>query len=119
MIDVQQFGELRAQVGAMHETMSRMESKLFGNGTEGLLAATTRIDERLDRLEETVDKLAKSVSELKDTVAAHVKDNCHTPQGLLLKKDVLFAIIGIFLVIHSLIPADVNIWEFIRKLFGY
>jgi hypothetical protein len=133
---------------AMSKQLDRIESAIIGNGHEGLLARTARIEERTTSIDEKVDsvellakeakiaaettakeaneavsKAAKSVSDLATVVAQ--LDNAvvqhHNTEHLskLVKKKEFWAILFVaYIGLHVLATYVPNIWDWLAVLLG-
>jgi DNA-binding FrmR family transcriptional regulator len=135
MIEDKDTGRLDIFIQSVTSSLNKIEKVLLiGNGTPSLVERMTRNEENIERLIELVDKnsqlstshieeLKKDITtnllEMKLAVQTHCGDaNSHTPKGLLLRKDVIFYVVGGFLILHALLPANLNVWELVMKIFG-
>lgn len=139
---------LESKLDVIADTNKKLVDVVYGNGHDGLLQRTVRIEETAHQLvegqarnaaerkeeaalaKEAADEsmneskefritISKAVDEIKALVIDHHKDTkLHTPEGLLLRKNVLLYIMLAFLVIHTLLPHDINVWNLITKFFG-
>lgn len=119
---------------ATQKQLDRIENAIIGNGTEGLLARTARIEERLvsaaseaEDAKTTALETAKTASsaieraevqimELTSAVKSHVGTD-HL--SVMMKKKEFWAIIFILYVALHLIATYVpNVWDWIMVLLG-
>ncbi len=74
----------------------------------------------IDGIKESVDDLKKSFDSVKESIILHHADKeLHTFRGLLLKRDVLVWVIVGFVVIHSILPREFDLWQIIKNIFGF
>jgi len=110
----------------LEKTLTRFDKALFGNGQPGVVDRMARIEENIDNLLENskatgeqIKSLASSVSELKGIVQGHTNDlKVHSPQGLLLRKEVITYVILGMAFVHTLLPQELSLWELVKKVFG-
>lgn len=117
-------GELKGKVESIESKINDIYRFLLGNGNAGIIERTAKLEENCQDLENIVEHQSKQIGDLKDSIihikeiiSLHVNNNSHSFWGLVLRRDVLSVIIIFFLILNSLIPNDLNIWELIQKLF--
>jgi CBS domain-containing protein len=95
--------ELKEQVGKINE-------KLYGNGTDGLVVDQLRQSAQIEKLISIAEGNAKCIQELKaETAAKFLSKNWRT---------LLMLAVAFFLILHSIIPADMSLWSWFSKFFG-
>jgi hypothetical protein len=107
-IDEQEFGEMRSDVKQIKIKLDDLDKKLFGNGQAGI------IDKILRSLEEQNTRSATNKAALDAQVVVSmslIKNFCIAHW-----KAILLTITAIFLVIHSILPANASIWDIIKLL---
>jgi hypothetical protein len=108
--------------------IDKLNNAIYGNGRDGLIERTVRIEDGLTNLKESTEKatveskefrivITKELDEIKGLIVTHNTDkSIHTFLGLTLKKDILIGSLLVFLVIHSLIPPNFSIWKVVEKI---
>jgi len=107
-IDEQEFGEMRSDVKQIKLKLDDLDKKLFGNGQSGI------IDKMLRSLEEQNARSATN----KAALDAHVVVSMSLIKNFIIVhwKAILLVITALFIIIHSIIPANVSIWELFKLL---
>lgn len=115
---------------AEQTTLEKLSNAIYGNGRDGLIERTVRIEDGLVHLEEETRKatlelkdfrvvITKELGEIKSLIIIHnIDKDLHTFQGLVFKKTVLIIILLAFIFLHSLIPSNINLWEIVKKIAG-
>ena len=103
---------------ALREVTERIETKIFGNGQPGLSEVCVRNQEKIISLSETEAHTVALLVKIEKNLSTH-EALPHTADRLLLQKNVITYFVLGFLFLHSIIPPSLNIWELIRKLFGF
>lgn len=119
----QLIGKIEGRLDSIEASLSEVRRMLVGNGQAGLLERQARTEENLDEAAKNI----KSVSEyykgmgkgLKES-ELHAKDKeKHTVRGLFLKRDVLLAVLVVFMLLHSVIPTEITIWSLVSRWLGF
>ncbi len=117
-------GELKGKFESLESKIADMHRILLGNGQAGITEKTIRLEENYDNLEKLIEMQSKqienlkdSINSLKDILSQHLNTNTHSIWGLILRKDVFPLILLFFVILQTLIPKDLNIWELIQKIF--
>lgn len=133
---------------ATTKQLDRIESAILGNGHEGLLARTARIEEQTKAIDEKVDlaadaareakiaandaavsaneaviKAAKSISDLavvvgKLDVSVQAHHNTDHLSTLIRKKEFWAALVVIYIILHVVATYVPNVWDGIMTLVG-
>lgn len=90
--------------------VDKLYEKVYGNGGEGMTVTLAILDEKIDRLIKKTDENCLAIKELgKITPVSWIGKNWKT---------ILFVATAFFLILHSIIPVDVNLWTFFSKILG-
>jgi len=126
MVDEKEFYELKGEVSSIKTEVSaiksgvdRIERKLFGNGSEGLVEIVAKQGENIAELYKVATEFALSMTEFRRSLETCTsKISAVDPKNWIVKhwKILIFTGIAVFLVIHSLIPIDMTIWEAIKAI---
>lgn len=148
MVDIetiQDIGRLEGEIVGIHKELSTLNRILLGNGQSGLqerlihseevqkqlienqtinVKAISDLNETIKNtnvmLKESTDNLTKSIVELQEIIKDHIKDkSVHSFTGLFLKKDIIIYVALAFLILHSFIPQELNLWNIISKFLGF
>lgn len=121
-------GRVDTKLDNADKERSKLQEAIFGNGKEGLLNRTTRIENKLDNVAvsvEDISEIKNTVNEIKDLLEDHVKDkSIHTLGGMLRAiptKQLIFAVgtaVLFWIFLHSIIPDSVVFWDLISKWLG-
>ena len=122
----QDIGRLEGKVDSIAEGVEAINKKLLGNGQRGLLDRMTIVEgcvtDNKENAESTDKKLAQlldAVNRLTDSVDAHHKDKqLHSLWGMINMKVAGAAFLFVVAIIAT-VPADISLWELIKKWFGY
>jgi hypothetical protein len=119
-ITEKEFGELKALVSSLkeainkseniiNERMDRLEERLFGNGSPGLIIDLVKLSESISKLEGIATIQLISINGLKEQV----------PSKWIIRhwKEITFIGITVFMFIHSIIPDDLSLLDWIIKTF--
>jgi hypothetical protein len=116
-INEREFGELRAQVNAIRQTLESMDRKLFGNGQPGIIHDLTKsiIDIRDTLIAGNVRSEANKAA-IEAHIASDEKAHRSIGKNFIVShwKSILFTLVAIFLLIHALIPSDLTLWDLIK-----
>ena len=115
-ISSEEFGALKEKVDHVDKLVEKLDEKLFGNGRPGIVNEITLLTQSVTNLCGKVDETVKRVDINSAKIAAIDPDPVLTWISKHWKL-LLFSGICIFIILHSIIPADVNIWQLIQKLF--
>lgn len=118
-------GRVDAKLDNADKEQTKLHNAIFGNGKEGLLNRTTRIENKLDSVAAStgdISEIKSTVNEIKDLLEDHVKDkSIHTLGGMLRAiptKQIVFVIgtaVLFWIFLHSIIPDSVVFWDLISK----
>lgn len=126
-------GSVEPRINDLANWKDRVDKTLFGNGREGIQERVARIEENLTGIKEDVQGVKEDVNELKEMISSLSKDfsefkgdvkthicnsDLHTVRGLLLKKDILVYFFLAVMIINLIIPADLTLYELVKKLLG-
>jgi hypothetical protein len=128
---------LKVSVEEIKKSVDRMDRFLLGNGGSGILDRTTRIEENVRRMEKKLEDeilracqgssnntillkgLGDSLNIMKESFLDHIRDDdLHSVQGLLLHKNVISTLIVFIIVVHILLPPELNVFSLILKFLG-
>jgi len=131
MNESNELGRLSGCIEGIQASLVKIEKVLMvGNGVPSMVDRMARVEENLERIailftetatksNEDLAQLHKSIEELTDVVSAHVKDEKkHEPISMMMRKDVILYGILIFMVLHTVIPENINLWTVLSKFFG-
>lgn len=117
--------KLEGLLEGLSKDIQALNKHLLGNGQPGVLERTTRMEENLEEVvgamkscKENLEKIAEQVSATSKALETHINDNDKHSWRILLRRDVLAIIIVGALTLHSLIPADLSIFNLIKGIFG-
>ena len=100
---------LETKMDALTDTVEDVKDKLYGNGKPGIIVDQILQSKQIDELLSYSKRNADNIEKL-NLVAA--------PTWLGKNwKTILVILTVFFLIIHSIIPADVSIWTLIGKFF--
>lgn len=78
------------------------------------------VDEIKGDNSKVINEIKAAIEEIKDSVKAHHDDKeLHSLKGLVLKRDVFAWVVLGVLIIHALIPKELDVWELVRKMLGF
>jgi hypothetical protein len=127
-IDKIQVGKIMNAVESITKATDKITTILYDK--DGLVVRTARIEDaalqtaaELKRAAEEDRVFREHTTEMLDKIAASVEAHhndktMHTFLGIVGKRDVLTLILVVFLLVHSLIPPDINVFELVKKLVG-
>ena len=137
VVDELSFGKLLGRVEAQGEKLTELTKAVYGNGRSGLVETTGRIEGRLGLVEErlgaldgrinSVDTKLDGLDTKLDTITSllekHINDpNLHTLKGLIWHRkiitDIVIAFILFSLLLHTIIPSDLVVWDIIKNWLG-
>ncbi len=116
------------------EQLDRIENAILGNGREGLLARTARIEEKLEatiklaeetkdesgatiiRIEESIEKVTGLVNELTSSVKSH-HETIHL-SNLLKKKEFWVIVFVGYIALHMISTYVPSLWNLIAASLG-
>ena len=133
MISETEFGELRANVASIRETISKLDSKVdraldavYGNNGTGIKSDVRDINSRVMELEARyinydarLDTIADMIDSTVVSLREHLNDPRRTFQGFISDnwKAILGIVIAIQLLIELVLPSGFTIWSIIEKIF--
>jgi hypothetical protein len=101
---------LDGKIDSLSDQVKEIKEKLYGNGSPGIIIDQVNQDNRIDKLLEIAEKNAGNIEELKkETVGKFLTRNWRT---------LLMLAVAFFLILHSLIPADLSLWTWFSRFFG-
>jgi hypothetical protein len=123
-IDAVTIGRIAQAVDNITSATDKITSAIYDR--DGLAERTLKIEQAALRLKEEAEAVKEFrahttavLDSIKDSVNSHHCDkSLHSFGGLVLHKNVLTVILVIFLILHSLIPPDLSLFDLIRKLAG-
>lgn len=93
-----------------NDKLTKVYNKVYGNGGEGMTVSLALLNEKMDKLIKKTDENCIAIKELgKITPGSWLGKNWKT---------ILFVATAFFLILHSIIPADVNLWTFFSRILG-
>lgn len=118
-------GKLEGVIEGLGKEVATLNKMLMGNGQPGIVERTARIEETLENVCEMLGhskqilfETNKALSSLTDLVKEHhANDEVHSPK-MFLKKEHLAAAVLMFVLLHSILPPDLNVFDLIRKFVG-
>src|SRR3990167_2298841 len=118
MVTEREFGAMQKQLENIDATTAKLSAAVYGNGKEGLVSTTIRIEENVKETRNDVANLKESVESLTATLAAKrdvtFKDLVWDNKGLIGKTFV--ALIVLSVIIHALMPSNITVWDLIAFL---
>ena len=133
MISETEFGELRANVASIRETISKLDSKVdraldavYGNNGTGIKSDVRDINSRVMELEAryiNYDARLDTIADMIDTTVVSLREHLNDPrrtfQGFISDnwKAILGIVIAIQLLIELVLPSGFTIWSIIEKIF--
>lgn len=139
MTDEQEFYKLKEKVNSIEKDTSRIWAVVAGNGREGIIERTVRIEENIKDnsenikgLKESLDVLVKGVNEtnraigeLNRSVCDHIDDKLiHSIPGLIRgasgKIIIGLLIAGLIfnLLVQAIVPHNISVWDVLSKWLG-
>lgn len=101
---------LEGKIDSLSDEVSEIKKKIYGNGYPGIIIDQERQNSTLEKLLEIAEKNEKCIEELrKETVGKFLTRNWRT---------LLMIAVAFFLILHSLVPADLSLWTWFSKFFG-
>jgi hypothetical protein len=101
---------LEEKIDSMSDQVKEIKDKLYGNGHNGIIVDQINQDNRINKLLEIAEKNEKNIEELKkETVGKFFVRNW---------RSLLMLAVAFFLILHSLIPADLSLWTWFSRFFG-
>lgn len=92
------------------ERFTKLYNKVYGNGEEGMAVTLALLNEKIDKLIVKTEENCLVIKELgKSTPGSWIGKNWKT---------ILFVATAFFLILHAIIPTDVNLWTFFSKILG-
>jgi hypothetical protein len=97
---------------------------------DGLIVRTARLEDAAQQIKEKADKVDAAtdafrvhttavLDEIKTLVTSHHTDkDLHSFKGIVFHRDILGGLLLVFIIVHSLIPSGVSLWEILKKLAG-
>ena len=137
MISDQDFGSLQEQVKSIKETGDRLELRLFGDSdspgmliliadhsrslsehSKSIISLNSNLDSRMAEVLSGLESLRLTVEAQRFILEAHIHDKSQQPREWLIRhwKSVLSILVGIFLILHAVIPQNITIWEALKSL---
>lgn len=109
-ISSEEFGAMKEKIDNIETTVNKLDTKLFGNGNPGIVIDMINLTTTITNLADKVISISTQITEIdkRPIVKTWLEKNW---------KSLLFSLTLFFLLIHSIIPADVNIWTLIQKIF--
>lgn len=108
--DRDMLGRLDEKLDALSQKVEDMNVKLYGNGKPGIIVDQALQQQQINQLLQTAKINAENIDKLKNL----------TPPKWLGKnwRTIATVLFLCFVVVHSILPADVSIWSLISKFFG-
>ena len=101
---------LDTKMDGVSDQLSELKEKIFGNGKPGLMIEIERVNSSIKQLENIANQNAGNIKDLKaETFSVYVQKHWRT---------LLMIAVAFFLVIHSMLPADMSLWDWFSKFFG-
>lgn len=93
-----------------NDRFTKLYNKIYGNGEEGMTVTLAILNEKIDKLILQTQENCLAIKELGNI----------TPESWINKhwKTILFVATAFFLILHSILPADINLWSFFSKILG-
>lgn len=132
-------GKLEAKLDSAEKERQKLHNAIFGNGREGIVGRTTRIEGKVDSMKERVESVMETVSDtntsvgqlkasidsLKDMMEDHLRDETKHSAGGMIRaiptKQLVFiagTMVLVWIFLHSVIPDSVVFWDIISKWLG-
>ena len=119
-----QVGKIIQAVETIEDATAKITAVIYDQG--GLVERTIKMEQAAERLQKEADAVAEfrvhtsaTLDRIETAVASHHSDtNLHSFVGLVLKRNILGGILLAFIIVHSLIPSGVSLWEILKKLAG-
>jgi hypothetical protein len=101
---------LEGKVDTLLDDMAIVKKKIYGNGDPGIIIGQERQNSKLDQLLEIANRNAENIEALqKETTSKFLSRNWRT---------LLMVAVAFFLILHSILPADMSLWSWFSKFFG-
>ena len=108
--NVATLARLESKIDLLSEQVTDIKKKIYGNGTPGVLIDQERQNANIQKLLEIAERNAENISGLqKETTQKFLARNWRT---------LLMVAVAFFLVLHSMLPADMSLWTWFSKFFG-
>ena len=103
-------GRMEGKLDQLNDKVDTISRKLYGNGSPGLILDQAKLAGQVEEILSIAKANTLAISELKT----------QTPIRWLSKNWKTIGLFGVvaFVLLHSLLPADLSVWSFISKLFG-
>jgi hypothetical protein len=101
---------LEGKIDNLTSEVADIKKKIYGNGTPGVLIDQERQNANIQKLLEIAERNAKNINNLQtETTQKFLARNWRT---------LLMVAVAFFLILHSIIPADMSLWTWFSKFFG-
>lgn len=101
---------LESKIDTLSDDVKDIKDKIYGNGTPGIIIDQERQNATLARLLEIAENNKASIEELKkETTSKFLSRNWRV---------LLMVAVAFFLILHSMLPADMSLWSWFSRFFG-